>query len=155
MNRRTGRRRADADGRNRPRIRRSTVALCTFFVLTLAVYLLVRPNPVAQAHRVAPPCPREHAARDVSARDAPGDRDAETPLRPAVAQRHEIVLAGPGRDPAGHVLAVRDHRADGDSQPYAGRHADRGQHAVNPVTPGRHHGQPAQGNRDRHDRDRA
>ena len=55
MNRRTGRRRADADGKNRPRIRRSTVALCTFFVLTLAVYLLVRPNPVAQAHRVAPP----------------------------------------------------------------------------------------------------
>lgn len=32
----------------RLRIRRSTLALCAFFLLTLAVYLLVRPDTVAQ-----------------------------------------------------------------------------------------------------------
>ena len=33
----------------RLRVRRSTAVLCAFFLLTLAVYVLVRPSPAARA----------------------------------------------------------------------------------------------------------
>src|ERR1700728_325103 len=43
-----GHRRAHGVAMTRLRIRRSTLALCAFFLLTLAVYLLVPPDTVAQ-----------------------------------------------------------------------------------------------------------
>ena len=67
----------------RLRIRRSTLVLCAFFLLTLAVYLLVRPDTVAQVGGPAQTPAAPPPTRPAPSRPPPG----RPPRRPAITRQ--------------------------------------------------------------------
>ena len=106
----------------RLRIRRSTAALCGFFLLTLAVYLFVRPNSAGSApsgdhasvQQTASPAPARPLLSPTSAKPTPARQpDGHTIASPGSdgagerngdAHRHD---AGPsGRDSPSHAISI-------------------------------------------------
>ena len=104
----------------RLRIRRSTLALCAFFLLTLAVYLLVRPDTVAQTGGPAqtPARLRHPPGYPRPVRHPPG----RLAVRPPHGNRCSPPQHGAVRDSGPHHRGQHAQPARGHSQPH--RHAD-------------------------------
>ena len=107
----------------RLRIRRSTLVLCAFFLLTLAVYLLVRPDTVAQVGG-----PARTPAHSATPRHPPGrPRAVHHPavslaVRPPHGNRYPPPQRGAVRDSGPHHCRQHAQPARGHSQPHG--HAD-------------------------------